>query len=61
MIDKIYDAVRDRTLMVYFHEPGVEYNYLSWYEDNGDLKNLANFLKGIISRGDYISLLERIP
>ena len=62
MVQRIRDAVRDRSMMVYFDKKhDIDNDYLKWFANNGDLQSLENFLQGIIDRDDYVSLLQYIP
>ena len=62
MIQKIYEVVQSRSLMVYIDKQhGLQNDFLSWFADHGDLQNLENFLERIITRSDYVGLLSYIP
>ena len=62
MVQRVCDAVRDRSMMVYFDKKhDIDNDYLKWFANNGELLSIGIFLQGIIERGDYVSLLQCIP
>ena len=57
MIDTVYDCIRTKKLPLHFNP---DINYLS-DEDPSELRELENYLRGIVNNNRYVELLKSVP